>query len=267
MQEYIKADQYLHQLVQVIAKANRTFVPKKGDDSHTNLYYDPLGGKIYGRWIEIRENRIILALNLNAYAFEIIDEHYNNICDFPILGEKIPELEKVMKKGLHDIGLDVQEFSDPLHFKITDYPFKNEPFGYLPDNGLEQWKKIRKHVNEMCLHVQGFLQVESEIRIWPHHFDTGIYIEPNADLAIGFGLAMADQMEPSPYLYLSGNALDKEDLKFKDLPKLRTGRWVMSEQWKGAILPIVAMKSMDENEMRKVIFSFIISSVSWYLHQ
>jgi len=46
MQEYIKVDQYLHQLVQVIAKANRTFVQEKEDDSHTNLYFDSLGEKI-----------------------------------------------------------------------------------------------------------------------------------------------------------------------------------------------------------------------------
>ncbi len=52
MQAYIKTDRQLHWLSQVIAKINRTYVPKKNDDSHTNLYFDNLGKRITGRWID-----------------------------------------------------------------------------------------------------------------------------------------------------------------------------------------------------------------------
>ena len=267
MQEYIKVDQYLHQLVQVIAKANRTFVQEKEDDSHTNLYFDSLGEKIYGRWIKVQEKRIILALNLTAYTFEIIDEHFKKPVNFPINGQKIAGLEKVMRQGLDEIGLETSGFLAPLHFEITEYPFREKPFGLLPEAGLEHWKKIRKIANESCQHLLGFLQVEGEIRIWPHHFDTGIYIEPNADLGIGFGLAMADPMESSPYFYLYGYALGSDELKFEDLPEIDTGRWEINENWKGAILPIDTFNSMNESEIMNLIFSFMISSVSWYLNQ
>ena len=47
MKTYNKVDQQLHLLCQVIGKANRTFVPDKADESHTNLHFDPWGNKIF----------------------------------------------------------------------------------------------------------------------------------------------------------------------------------------------------------------------------
>ena len=46
MHAYIKTDQLLHRLSQLIAKMNRQFVAKKEDDSHTNFYFDPLQGAL-----------------------------------------------------------------------------------------------------------------------------------------------------------------------------------------------------------------------------
>lgn len=265
MQEYIKTDQHIHLLSQVIAKANRTFVAKMPDDSHTNLHYDPVSNKVYGRWIHADVIKIILALDLNAYQFEIRDDRYKILYEYPIAGKTMFQLEEKISEGLKQIGLHTTGFSTPLHYQITDYPFKDDPFEILSDSGVQQWKKIRKLANETSLHVLGYLQTESEIRIWPHHFDTGVYAEVNADLAIGFGLAMADAMEPSPYFYLSGYALGKDELKFDDMPKLETGRWEINQYWKGAILPIDSLKSLDESKLTKAVYSFIVSAFIIYL--
>ncbi len=40
MQEYNNSDRQIHWLSQVMAKANRAYVPEQKDDSHTNLYFD-----------------------------------------------------------------------------------------------------------------------------------------------------------------------------------------------------------------------------------
>ncbi|MFT5886141.1 MAG: hypothetical protein ACI9IP_002605 [Arcticibacterium sp.] len=42
MTGYTQTDQQLHWLSQIIAKANRTYVPAEEDDSHTNLYFNAL---------------------------------------------------------------------------------------------------------------------------------------------------------------------------------------------------------------------------------
>jgi len=46
MQEYNNIGQIIHQLSQVLAKFNRTFVPKKEDEGHTNLYFGPISHRI-----------------------------------------------------------------------------------------------------------------------------------------------------------------------------------------------------------------------------
>ncbi len=66
MQEYNKADQQLHLLCQIIGKANRTYVPEKADESHTNLYFDSWGDKILGRWIQTDSGNVIVALDLRT---------------------------------------------------------------------------------------------------------------------------------------------------------------------------------------------------------
>jgi hypothetical protein len=267
MQEYINADQYIHQISQIIAKANRSYVPKKADDSHTNLYYDPVSEKILGRWIRVDSGKIMLALDLNAYQFEIIDDRLRVLNEFPITGETTTKLESDIADALVQIGLDASGFAQKLHFEITEYPFKNDPFKSLSGTGVRQWKKFRKLVNEASLHFLGYLQAESEIRIWPHHFDTGVYAEVHDGLGIGFGLAMADGIEASPYFYLSGYALDDSALKFENLPKIETGRWEIGEHWKGAILPMDALMSLEEKELSDTVYDFIIVGCKFYLHQ
>jgi hypothetical protein len=42
MLAYTSIDQYFYQICQLIAKVNRSFDPKKEDDSHTKLYVDPI---------------------------------------------------------------------------------------------------------------------------------------------------------------------------------------------------------------------------------
>lgn len=267
MQEYIRADQYIHQLSQIIAKANRTFVPKESDDSHTNLYYDPVGERLLGRWIKTDDKKIMLALDLNAFQFDIINESLQVVHKFSIEGKTTAQLETEIAVPLAKLGLDTSGFANELHFEITDYPFKNDAFVNLPEAGLQQWKIYRKLANEAALHLLGYLQSEGEIRIWPHHFDTGIYAEVNLDIGIGFGLAMADGMEASPYFYLSGYALGDKELKFDHLPKLEAGRWEIGEYWKGAVLPMDNLLNLRENDLSEAIYDFIIGGCKLYLHQ
>ncbi|MBE9517207.1 MAG: hypothetical protein IMY68_01520, partial [Bacteroidetes bacterium] len=79
MKEYTKVDQHLHLLCQVIGKANRTFVPEKTDESHTNLYFDSWGNKILGRWIQSGSGTILVALDLNTLQFEVLNSSRKQI--------------------------------------------------------------------------------------------------------------------------------------------------------------------------------------------
>ena len=59
---------------------------------------------------------------------------------------------------------------------------------------LDEWMEWRTLGNEACKKILKILNVEGNIRIWPHHFDTGIYVAANLNLNIGFGFAMEDEL-------------------------------------------------------------------------
>jgi hypothetical protein len=266
MQAYTKTDQQLHLLSQTIAKANRTYVSSKPDDSHTNLYFDALDNRIDGHWINNGKEKIILTLNLNPQQFEWLNESRECIYAVTTFGKAIDEIENEIAGRLPDLGLNPKGFIDKLHFDIPEYPFAKEPVEEIDNAELNEWKSYRNLANELCALVLGDLQLESEIRIWPHHFDTGIYVEIAGKLGLGFGLAMEDSMAGAPYFYMSGYPLHGT-IEYNNLPELTNGRWELGEYWKGTILPLNKLKSGLFEENKNTINDYLSNSINWFSKQ
>ncbi len=261
MQEYNNIDQKIHQLSQVIAKVNRTFVPKKPDDSHTNLFFDPISHRIYGRWIYIGDKKIIFALNLKEFAFEWLDDKRQVIQSIDIQSKTISDMEYAVEQSLPDMGLKKEGFRDKLHYEIPVYSFLKEPFEHFATKSRENWEYYREIANRACSELLGYLQVDGEIRIWPHHFDTGIYAEPNINTGLGFGVAMEDEMVGFPYFYFSGYRLNGNGFDYKNVTDLAIGKWMISKNWNGAVLPLSDLKK----EGFKTIPTFLKEVSDWFL--
>ncbi|MEM6265644.1 MAG: hypothetical protein AAGI38_24290 [Bacteroidota bacterium] len=266
MKSYIKADTLLHGLSQIIVKANRCFVPYKKDDSHTNLYYDCLGDRITGRWLNTSENRFLIALNLANFHIEIIDATQQLIASVSTVSYHISDIEKKIEAMITKLGFDASGYRGPLHYEIPAYDFLNKPIAPIDTNSLETWKTYRSMANEACSNLLGHAQLSAEIRIWPHHFDTGIYTEINNKLAIGFGLAMKDDMVGAPYFYMSGFAL-KGELHYENLPETPLLKWVLTEQYKGAVLPLDTLVEVPVPDQKAVLNRYIVTAFRWYLRQ
>ena len=242
MRAYIDTDERLHLLCQAIAKANRTYVPSREDDSHTNLFFDVLGDRIVGRGIDTPIGSIRLCLRLDDLHFAWLDRFGAMHHSEPAVGRTMPDIEQALAHGLRQWKLDPSGFHDELHFEITEYPFNQERITALPEAGIAAWRGFRRLANAACWSLLGHLRAQGEPRIWPHHFDTGVYVEvpisPGKDekLGIGFGLAMADPMVREPYAYLSAYP-SAGSIAYDRLPALRRGRWETGPHWKGAVLP------------------------------
>ena len=264
MKTYHKTDQQLHLFCQIIAKANRTFVPKKADDSHTNLFFDPLGNRITGRWIDHGNSRFILSLNLKNLQFEVLDAFYELVFSVHTVGWALEETENEIERMLPEAGLDPEGFKAPLHFEIPIYPFAHEPITSIEQQGLDQWKYYRKLANQACYSLLGHAQVEGETRIWPHHFDTGIYSQIHENIGVGFGLAMQDRMVGAPYFYMSGYS--KEGfLSYENLPKGKGWGWELGEHWNGAILPLTTLENEPEDQQKRIIEEYLRSAFHWFV--
>ena len=266
MNNYIKTDQYIHWLCQIIAKAGRSFVPEKPDNSHNNLYFDWLGDRIVGRWIEPEKGNIMLSLNLLNLQFEWLNSDYQVIASFPTKGKTIKEVEQDIENHLGELGLAREGFSDILNFKIPEYPFKKDQIQSIPNQNLDEWRDIRNNANKVCAILLGHLQLEGEIRIWPHHFDTGIYVITKNGMGIGFGMAMSDGMVDGSYFYMSGYP-SSGALKYQNLPEFSHGEWVTGEHWNGAILPLSEFEDLQKEEHKAAMKDYLLKVLHWFLNQ
>lgn len=264
MEGYVNADKKLHFLSQIIAKANRSYVPSKPDDSHTNLYFDTLAGRIVGRWINNGRDQLLLTLNLSTYELEWLNSHRKPVMTIETLGKTMTQVEDEMDGRLGELELKPQGFKDPLHFEIPEYAFANEPIEKIDNIHLDVWKQFRQLANRLSYLVLGDLQVVGEVRIWPHSFDTGSYVEIGDKLGLSFGLAMKDELVEEPYFYMSGRAIHGS-LNYNDLPDLEGGKWIIAGKWNGSVLPISQLSNGSFSENRQVIVDYLSKSVNWFV--
>ncbi len=265
MQYYNKADQYIHVLSQVLARLNRTFVSEKKDDSHTNLYFDPVSGRLYGRWIDRSKGDIIPALDLSEPALLWLDSSLKTVHQMGLAGRTLADSETEISKNLSKLGLSSEGYAEPMHYEIPEYGFEGQLVKPLDSKSLSEWSRYLTLANDAAGHLLGYLQQKGEIRIWPHHFDTGMYVIPNEKTGIGFGLAMEDAMGGAPYFYLAGYG-QQSGIIHKKLPKLPAGRWETGENWKGAILTLPELGDREKRQ-HEDLHGFMKTATDWYLSQ
>jgi len=266
MQAYNKIDQKLHWLSQLVTKVNISYVPLREDNSHTNLYYDKLGNRLIGRWISITRDPLILSLNLKDLQFEWLNSSLQTVKQYHVAGKTIEDLEQEIVDHLDVVGLDPKGFERRLHYEIPSYPFSSSIIEELNGTDLNVWTYYRNIANQACSLLLGYLQIEGEIRIWPHHFDTGIYVINKNKLGIGFGLAMQDTLMDSPYFYLSGYA-SNGSISYKNLPPLSAGKWRINEDWRGAVLPLSELDKISKANGIESVEQFMLETVAWFITQ
>ena len=260
--QYIKTDEHIHQLCQTIAKVNRTFVPKQDDDSHTNLYFNDMDARIVGRQVATKLGSLVFSLNLHSYEFEWLDLGKNAIQSFDIDGKTIAQFEDEIAHKLSDLGLDSKGFKDELHFEISDYSFKKEAFNCPDDDAMEEWMAYRSMGNQVCTLLAGHANINAEVRIWPHHFDTGVYFELPNGTGIGFGLAMSDSILNAPYLYMTAYPKNG-DINYNEAPDLSVGQWHTSPNFSGALLNC----NIPLEELQELFPEYLLTAYQWFANQ
>ncbi len=266
MQAYHQTDEIIHQLCQTIAKVNRTYVPAKKDDSHTNLYFDATEIRIFGRWFEVDGRKYIFSLRLSRLSYELLNDRQLVVASISAAGKTIAEIESEMELIFKNLGVSTNGLTSTLHYEITVYDFIENTFSELDTNSLDQWIYYRGIANHVCSDLLGLAQINEEIRIWPHHFDTGIYIEPNDAIGVGFGLAMEDSMVGDPYFYLSGYPKGKT-IDYDSVPAGDFWKWEVGENWKGCVLPLTQLEGLSASERNERLGNYINTNYKWLLKQ
>ncbi len=139
-----------------------------------------------------------------------------------------------------------------LPYTIDD----NYLFKYNGPQELERLYRLRVLAQHAIEKVVKTYELSTDIRIWPHHFDTGGFASlSNTKFHIGFGLAIPGSLCDDHYFYLSAYSNNKM-VATEGFKKLDQGTWI-DDGFKGGIL---SAKEVSESEAM-VFFKAAVSQL------
>jgi hypothetical protein len=137
--------------------------------------------------------------------------------------------------------MSLNYIAKPYRYKFHyDLPYSiHSDYTFHLDNSanLKTLANLRVLTQKGLEEIIKTFHLKDNIRIWPHHFDTGIYapLPETSDVMVGLGLAITDTVLDGHYFYASGykngNQLDPAAFS-----PLSVGKWV-SDTFKGGVLP------------------------------
>ncbi len=223
----------MHLAAQYLAAMGISFLEKKEDDSHTNLGFSIEKESLVTRPLET--SGITLSLNYTLFTLEWSGN--NGTKTLRLDGTTHADVLQWVRRMAKDSNLK-NPYTYNLHYELPykikdDYIFKLQDVSRLKE--LTEYRKLSQSV------IQEFLKnnkLDSEIRIWPHHFDTGAFtpLADNPGVSIGLGMAIPDAMCNDYYLYISAYQ-GHDGIETIGLKTLTNGKW-HNNGFKGAVLPV-----------------------------
>lgn len=222
----------LHLAAQYLAGAGISFLSKKEDDSHTNLGWNSDKKRMETHAFGPGNQQ--LAINLETGHLEWLKDEL-----------KIESID--VQQNTHSaILIWISQMATKNEIRQPyNYEFHYDlPYSALVDNNklafnADAISEIIARLNIGKKAFEAFLienDLSSPIRIWPHHFDLGVYTSLNSDETIfmGAGLAIPDSLVDELYYYAS--AYDNGDeVVTENFSPLTVGNW--RSDWNGATLP------------------------------
>lgn len=247
----IEADIALHRGAQYIALTAIAFVSPESDDSHTNIGWNAERKRLEGRWFPSIGNEYRLTLSPSTYELIWEDRNRTTIDRFQLSGTDEKEVREWWETTAATIGgkslADIE-----LHYELPKTDSYSNPV--LPSPTAEMinvWVRWRS-LGQKAISVIGAL-MESDVkpRVWPHHFDTGIFGQFNHSASLGCGIAPADSMMNEPYIYLYGWKADT----YMPAPdsKLKYGKWIPQKKegdWSGFVLSYSETMELEISDVK-----------------
>jgi hypothetical protein len=221
----------LHIASQYLAAAGISFVEKKPDDSHTNLGWDSENGRLTSHSLNAEGVQLGLAYEEFALVFLKADKELSKL---PLLNQNHGQVMDWINAQLSSVDLTTA-YNYDFHYDTGYEKITNEyVFTHYSKSEVEDVIKrltIGQSTFERFLTTN---ELESPIRVWPHHFDLGIYTLISENLFMGAGLAIPDSIYADFYFYASGY-LNGESMGRNGFVELNSGNWGQGD-FNGAVL-------------------------------
>ncbi len=230
----------IHMASQYLAMAGKSFLEPKNDDSHTNVGFFTEDNTL--RTWKLDNSGTYLAFRFNDFSLQwgISDSKIIFGLDGKNHNEIISWISKMAAASKFK-----NAYNYDLHYKLPYSQLGNFKFGFSDTSELNQLLELRILAQNVLKEFLNSKKIESDIRIWPHHFDTGAFFQLNdgSEKSIGLGMAIPDSVCDKHYFYISGytghDAIDTTGFK-----GLTYGEW-RNNGFNGAILNASAINKED----------------------
>ena len=241
-----QAELVLHSLAQLLALTAMQWIPPQPDDSQANLLYNSTHHRLESRPFALDGQRVRLVLDTTTLALAFTNDQDNPLVSFGPPQQTPNQTQAWWQAQMQAWG--VLTFR-PVNYRLDQPPVALDTPYPLPAV-LPAWNYWRTEANEALRRLNEWSGQASEVRIWPHHFDTGVYYaqlgtDGQEQAASWAGYAIADSLSELPYFYLSGY-IRGQSIDFASLPPLSIGVWHISVGWTGALLPVSSVQSLPD---------------------
>lgn len=245
----IQTDIVFHRAAQFLALTGIALLEKKEDDSHTNLGWNTERKRLEGRWFEGQAGEFRLTFDPIDYELRWENRNRTTVDRFGLQKAEVKDIEAWWRQGCLAIGgKDVSRIG--LHYDLpTSKEYKSSTFPELNAQSVIDWIQWRSRGERVISSLDRLFNSPIEPRIWPHHFDTGIF-GPAGDsiISLGAGVAMADHMINEPYIYIYGWKGDSQ-LPISEVQS-GIGEW-KTGKWNGYVIPYSTFFGSKVSDMEK----------------
>ena len=245
--------QQIHHAAQFIALMGHSYLPKEADDSHTNIEWVNHIGGLIGHEIHFEEQIIRVGLVYHPFELHIYDQNMDSIDYINLEGSTIDEGMEWLKTQVINLGGQTDQLQAIQHYDLPEHELhKGGKFYFSNPVYILEIIKYRSNADYLLKLLVDSFDDATDVRIWPHHFDSGSLIITAKDdqdqvlSYIGIGLAIADQLIDEYYYYVSFSSKESE-IDFSSLPPLQYGRWG-SPDFPGAILEMSSLLQFQKAE-------------------
>jgi len=247
----------LHRAVQLISLTGVNIIDPIPDDSQNTAVWDANTHTILGRKFVLNRNTYQIGIRLTPFELVLLDDKANTVNSIDIGGLDQSALYSIWEDWLISLG-SRREIVTKLHYDLPENEhYTSNQFGGITKEFAQAWAELRTIANKAMGSLNILSGINSEINIWPHHFDTGVFYpisEENGETtqSIGAGFGIADSLVNEPYFYIYGWTKEGS-IDYTKAPQLNNGTW-LTETWQGAVL-----KASDASSLESVHAFFELS--------
>ncbi|HEX4681476.1 MAG TPA: hypothetical protein VH277_02135 [Gemmatimonadaceae bacterium] len=261
-QQLVDARLQLHHAAQLVAGLGISYLPKRDDDSHTNMEWLPAVNALASNAIGPDEFRLaVRPRNLNLIALVADSE----VACFRLATRTLGEAVEWVRRTTVQNGLDADRYTLAKHYTIPPHAVgEGRPFDAADREEFEQLDHWFADAALMLQDVASNTPNASAVRCWPDHFDIATLIDLGNGRSVGVGLEPGDQYYAEPYWYVNSNPPPPADAP---KPPLDGGGLWHAQEWTGAVLPGSRLDAADQkDQVSRFTASAIAASVALATH-